>query len=248
MMFNKLVAGTYYFKVTATASGTTKTLVNNKFTIQNPASTLSITSGKYNPGTLKQGSYYSIGGEITSNYNLTSVTVGIYNSNGTATSYVRTANPGKTSYNISAQDYYMMFNKLAVGTYYFKVMATDASGTTKTLVNNKFTIQNPASTLSIASGKYSPGTLKLGSYYSINGEIKSNYNLTSVTVGIYNSNGTATPYVRTANPGKMSYNISTQDYYMMFNKLAKGTYYFKVIATDASGTTKTLVNNQFTIK
>lgn len=78
-------------------------------------------------------------------------------------------------------------NKVAIG-------GRTASSTTQSVTPS-------AVSISIGSGNYSPGTLKQGSYYSINGEIKSNYNLTNVTVGIYNSNGTATSYVRTVNPG-----------------------------------------------
>lgn len=107
---------------------------------------------------------------------------------------------------------------------------------------------NDNSSLRIGSGHYNPGTLKRGSYYSIDGTVSSGSKLTSVTVGIYKSDGSATSYVRTAKPNSKSYNIKDKDYDMMFNRLSKGTYYFKVTAKDASGASKTLVNNRFTVK
>ncbi|MBP3633834.1 MAG: peptidoglycan-binding protein [Oscillospiraceae bacterium] len=105
-----------------------------------------------------------------------------------------------------------------------------------------------ASTLSIGSGRYKPGSLSLGSSYSISGTVKSNYKLTAVTVGVYDANGNQTAQVRTAYPGSTSYDIHKVDNYIKFGALAAGSYTFRVIATDASGTTKTLVKNSFTVK
>ena len=250
--FGSLAAGTYMFRVVAKdASGELKTLVNNKFTVgtastTTTASTLKIASGSYNPGSLEKGSSYVINGNITSNYNITSVTVGVYNSDGTATAQVKTVSSNAKSYNISGIDPYIKFGSLAVGTYSLKVVAKDASGTTKTLVNNTFKVVAP-STLKIASGNYNPGTLIKGSSYVINGKITSNYKITSVTVGIYNSDGTATSNVKTVSPNATSYDISGVDASIKFGSLAVASYKFKVTATDASGSTKTLVNNTFTV-
>lgn len=109
-----------------------------------PISTLSIASGHYNPGSLVKGKSYSLDGKITSNHKITSVTVGIYKTNGTATAQVKTVNPNSKSYNITSVDKYIKFGQIAVGTYDFVVKATDASGATKTLVCNEFNVkQNP---------------------------------------------------------------------------------------------------------
>ena len=261
--FGSLAAGTYMFRVVAKdASGELKTLVNNKFTVgtastTTTASTLKIASGSYKPSSLEKGSSYVINGNITSNYNITSVTVGVYKSDGTATAQVKTVSPNAKSYNISGVDSYIKFGSLAAGTYTFKVTATDTSGTTKTLVNNTFTVvsatntntstNTSTSTLAIGSGKYAPGELTKGGSYSISGKITSDYKITSVAVGVYNSDGSATAQVKTVSPNSKSYNISKADSYIKFGSLAAGTYTFKVTATDASGTTKVLVNNTFTV-
>ena len=218
-------------------------VLSTKYAIKK--STLKIGSGKYAPGTYYAGTSYAINGAITSNNKITSVTVGIYKSNGTAV-YTKTVAPNATSYNISSVASSMKFQSLAAGSYKFKVVAKDASTNTKTLVNNAFTVK-AKSTLAIGSGKYAPGTYYAGSSYSINGAITSNYNVTSVTVGIYKADGSAV-YTKSATPNAKSYNISAVASSMKFQSLASGSYTFKVVAKDATGTSKTLVNNAFTVK
>lgn len=102
------------------------------------SSGLTIGTGYYNPVSLQKGKSYSISGKITSNKKITSVTVGIYKTDGSA-ACSKTVSPNATSYNISSVDANIKFGSLATGTYYFVVKATDSSGT-RTLVNNKFTV------------------------------------------------------------------------------------------------------------
>lgn len=103
-------------------------------------SSLKIGSGNYNPVSLIQGKSYSIKGNISSKYKITSVTVGVYKTNGTATSQVKTVKPNAKSYNISKIDKYIKFGSLSAGSYDFVVKATDASGATETLVKNRFKV------------------------------------------------------------------------------------------------------------
>ena len=95
------------------------------------------------------------------------------------------------------------------------------------------------------SGVNTPGNIKVGNVFSLYGTISSGSVLKSVTVGVYNSLGTMMTG-KSANPNAYSYNIHNLDNYVLFNKLAAGTYSYKVIATDASGT-KTLVNKSFKV-
>lgn len=107
-------------------------------------STLKIASGNYDPVSLVKGKSYSINGKISSSNKITSVTVGIYKTNGTATNQVKTVKPNAKSYDIKKVDSNIKFGSLAVGTYDFVVKATDASGSTRTLVCNEFEVtQNP---------------------------------------------------------------------------------------------------------
>lgn len=92
-----------------------------------------------------------------------------------------------------------------------------------------------ASTLTIGSGRYNPGTLTVGRSYSINGKITSNYKITKVTVGVYTTGGAATAQVKTATPNAYEYNIKSLDNYIKFGSLSAGSYVLKITAADASG-------------
>ena len=126
---------------------------------------LKIAAGNYNPVSIMQGKSYSINGKITSTKKITSVTVGVYKTDGTATSVVKTVYPNVTSYDITRVDTSLKFGTLAAGTYYFVVKATDTS-CTKTLVNNKFTVVGDAvkAFKAKALGNWAPPVKKTGFY------------------------------------------------------------------------------------
>ncbi len=250
IIFGKAGAGTNYYKITATDTKTTKTLVNQKYKVSggsSAASTLSL-SGYNVPPTLAVGKSFSIKGKVTSNYKISSVTVGIYNSNGGAVS-TKTVKPGSTSFNIATVDANIKFGAAKAGTNYYKIVATDAKQT-KTLLNHAYSVtggssSSSASTLKI-SGHNTPGTLSLGASFSIYGTVSSNYNISSLTVGIYNSNGGAVS-TKTVKPNAKSYSIKNVDKYIKFGAAKAGTNYYKVVATD-SKQTKTLLNHKYTVK
>ena len=81
---------------------------------------------------------------ITSNYDITSVQVGVYDKESGGKAYTSASyNPNKKSYNISALDSKILFNKIPGGnTCYFRVIAKDSSGNVQTLVNQKFIVSS----------------------------------------------------------------------------------------------------------
>jgi len=99
--------------------------------------------------------------------------------------------------------------------------------------------------LIIGSGNYNPGTVTRGNSYSFNGCVTSNYSITSLTVGIYHADETPTAQVKKISPNTKSYDIHTLDNDIRFGVLPVGEYKFRVIAEDASGATKTLVDSSF---
>lgn len=103
-------------------------------------SKITIGEGKYNPVSIKEGKTYSISGTLTSVYPITSVTVGIYNSNGTPTKYVKTVAPNSNTYNIFGVDNFIKFALIPAGNYFLRVEALDANGYTTRIVNNSFTV------------------------------------------------------------------------------------------------------------
>ncbi len=199
---------------------------------------------------IKEGQVVSIQGLITSNYNITSVTVGVFSSENGGQAYTSaSATPNKSSYNISALDNDILFNKIPGGnTCYFRVVAKDSSGNELTLVNQKFIVSSK-SNLAIKDEVKIPD-INQGKPVSIFGEITSDYNITSVIVGVYSSEQGGTAYTsKSATPNQKTFNISALDNYILFNKVP-GTEegnpcYFRVVASDSSGNTKTLVNQKF---
>lgn len=134
--FNNLTAGTYVYKVTATNSSTTATVINRTFTVKGDT----ITASGYNyPTSLKKGQAYSIYGTVTSSVsNIKSLTCGVYTTGGTLKTG-KTVSPNAKSYSLANVDAYVYFNNLAAGTYDYKVIATNSAGTT-TVINKRFTV------------------------------------------------------------------------------------------------------------
>lgn len=253
LLFDKLQAGIYHYTIVATdASGTTKTLINNKFTVQGTgASTLKIT-GASKISTLKQGNPWTCRGTVSSNYVLREVKGTIYASDGIAVIYKASVYPNSKSYKIqnSKIDKELLFNNLAAGSYYYTIVASDASGKTLTLVRNKFNVQGKAASKLKITGASTISTLKQGKSWTCKGKVSSNYLLTEVRGTIYESDGITVKYRKSAYPNSKSYTIQNReiDKALQFNKLPGGTYHYTIVASDASGKTLTLVNNRFTVQ
>ncbi len=122
---------------------TDKTKTDN--TEKKAASNLAIKNAAV-PSKLYLGDAYSCKGEITSNYVITNVTGQILKDDGTTAVYTKTVDPKGKIYNLykSKIDEAMLFNKLALGTYYYRVTATDKSGAKLSLIDAKFTVVKPA--------------------------------------------------------------------------------------------------------
>ena len=253
--FGGLSAGTYYYKVLVTnATHTNYAVVNQKFTVSDGSTTttdkLSITGGVTIPN-IKVGNVVSIRGTVTSaSSNLKSVTVGVYDSNNKLVTG-KTVAPNAKTYNVRNLDAYVSFGDLKAGTYYYKVIASNAANTNVAVVNQKFTVSDGSSTtttdkLSITGGVTIPN-IKVGNVVSIRGTVTSaSSNLKSVTVGVYDSNNKLVTG-KTVAPNAKTYNVRNLDAYVSFGDLKAGTYYYKVIASNAANTNVVVVNQKFTV-
>ena len=252
--FGSLKAGTYFYKVIATnATHTNYAVVNQKFTVSDGSTattdTLSISGGTTIPN-IKVGNVVSIRGTVTSaSSNLKSVTVGVYDSNNKLVTG-KTVTPNAKTYNIRNLDAYVSFGSLKAGTYFYKVIATNATHTNYAVVNQKFTVSDGSTattdTLSISGGTTIPN-IKVGNVVSIRGTVTSaSSNLKSVTVGVYDSNNKLVTG-KTVTPNAKTYNIRNLDAYVSFGSLKAGTYFYKVIATNATHTNYAVVNQKFTV-
>ena len=252
--FGDLKAGTYYYKVIASnAANTNVAVVNQKFTVSDGSTTttdtLSITGGVTIPN-IKVGNVVSIRGTVTSaSSNLKSVTVGVYDSNNKLVTG-KTVAPNAKTYNVRNLDAYVSFGDLKAGTYYYKVIASNAANTNVAVVNQKFTVSDGSTTttdkLSITGGVTIPN-IKVGNVVSIRGTVTSaSSNLKSVTVGVYDSNNKLVTG-KTVAPNAKTYNVRNLDAYVSFGDLKAGTYYYKVIASNAANTNVAVVNQKFTV-
>lgn len=107
-------------------------------------SSVTISGETYPSGSIAVGASFSVKGKISSSLPLTQVTAGIYSFDGSKAYYESTAAPNTLTYDLSAFDSAMLFNKLAEGRYFYYVEATDSSGNTYDLINSNFQVGAPA--------------------------------------------------------------------------------------------------------
>ena len=249
LSFSKLPTGTFTYKIVATDEKSSKVvLLNRSFTVNTTGkvSTIKLTDGTY-PADFTQGEGYSVKGVISSNYNLTEVVIGAYNINGTV-GFEFSDTPYTKSFDIRDVDYSLPFSKLKAGTYTYKITASDTEVSDIVLMEKKFTVKpsgTAASTLKLTDGT-SPADFAQGEGYSVKGVISSNYNITKVVIGAYNTNGTVgfefsdTPYTK-------SFDIREVDYSLPFSKLKVGTYTYKVVASDTNSSNVVLMQKTFNV-
>ena len=216
------------------------------FSLPSFAATALKITGATSPTVLKQGDPFVAEGVITSDCDILKVVIGVYNSSGKA-EFEYTGLPGETRYDISNVDYLLTFSKLPTGTFTYKIVATDEKSSNVVLLNKSFTVNTTGktSTLKITNANY-PTTLAQGEGYSVKGTVSSDYNITKVVFGAYNSNGTK-GFEYTATPNAQSFDISSVDYSLTFSKLAAGTYTYKITASDTAVSNVVLLEKSFTV-
>lgn len=89
------------------------------------------------------------------------------------------------------------------------------------------------SSIKVVNADY-PAKIKKGNYFTITGTIKSALKLSKVQVMILNKKG-GIVFKYVAAPGTKSFDIHKADNAMMFRKLSRGDYRYKVMAWDANG-------------
>ena len=95
------------------------------------------------------------------------------------------------------------------------------------------------------SGHKMPVALKKGQGFIVEGIVRADQILTSVTAGVYDASGKM-KIGRTAKPNANSYDLDNMDAFIRFGTLAAGGYTYKITAT-AGGTTRTLASQSFVV-
>ena len=256
--FETLQVGTYHYRVTASnATHQDFTVSNQSFVV---SGNLAVQAGVSedaitikNSATIPNitvGTSVSIYGVVYSaSSNITTITVGIYDSNHKMITG-KNAYPTATSFNVKRLDDFVDFSGLQAGTYTYEITVTNGTYVDYKVVNQKFTVSEAstatADTLSISGGTTIPN-IKVGNAVSIRGTVASaSSNLKSVTVGVYDSNGKWMTG-KTVSPNAKTYDIANVDEAVTFGTLPAGTYSYKVIATNATHTNYAVVNQKFTV-
>lgn len=106
------------------------------------------------------------------------------------------------------------------------------------------TTAKPVSGFSLSNLDY-PTTIKKGRYFTIRGKITSKLPMTSVTIGIVKDGKWVYRYV--AKTTAKTFDIHKADQALMFRKLKKGNYYYRIFTADQNGTHKVL-DKPFAVK
>ena len=253
--FSELPVGTYTYEITVTnGTHTNYTVVNQKFTVSSSSTatddSIKITNNATIPN-IMVGKAVSIRGTVTSaKSNITKITVGVFDANNTLVTG-NSASPNAKTYNVANMDAAVKFGNLKAGTYYYKVLVTNAAHKDYEAVNQKFIVSESGSSTTTDQIKMTNGVtipnITAGKSVSIRGTVTSAIsNITKLIVGIYREDGTSVTG-RTVVPNAKSYDVSKIDPYVKFGGLSAGTYYYKVLVTNATHTNYAVVNQKFTV-
>ena len=149
--------------------------------------------------------------------------------------------PNTTTFDISTISANLGFSSLPAGDYIYEVFATNSGGELR-LISQSFIVTDGNGIIIVENSL--PDALKPGQSFTVKGEILSINTLTNVTAAVLNERGTAV-LSRSVAPNANRYDLSKLDADLKFNTLADGIYTYRVMATDSTGTTQTLVDKQF---
>ena len=255
--FSGLSAGSYLFAIIASnGSKTNEVLFTKSFTVTGttPVVTsddISLSGATEVPNSIKAGTALTIRGNVKSDFsNLKTLTVAVYDLNGNFKTG-GTINPAAKDSDLYYLDRYLSFDKLAVGSYHYYVMASNDKNTNKVLAHKQFTVENStvvADNITISGQNVFPSTITQGTAQNIKGTVYSSSSaLTSVFAGVYNTAGQVMTG-RTINPGSTSCDLAVKlNQYLEFNKLPVGEYIYAVIASNATTTNQVMVNQKIKV-
>lgn len=199
------------------------------------------------PTEIIEGKTFSVYGVVSSENNILSVTVGVYNTSNTA-EFEYTGKPGDKTYNIHSIDHRMTFSKLKAGNYVYKIVASDTKSSNVVLLKKEFKVlsKEQLNTFKLSSANY-PTELTEGQTFSVKGTVTSDYTISAVTCSVKSKSGTL-QFTKTVNPGTNSYSLNGLDNYMTFSKLKPGEYIYKITASDKYNTNVVLLEKSFVVK
>ncbi|MCQ2550725.1 MAG: phage tail tip lysozyme [Clostridia bacterium] len=211
-----------------TVGTSTKTSYYTK--ILNP-SELALTDANY-PKKYVKGEEFVSTGKVTSNYDISQLTVGVKDQDG-KTILKNTTKPEEKAVDVIAPD----LSTLAGGKYTYFIYAKDYMKTSY-LLKQEFGVESKA-----IKDFNLPESIEAGKDFEIQGKVTSDLELTSVQVKVLDANSKVVTSAK-ATPEKLKYDLSKLNKSLDFSKCKKGTYTYKVTATDQVGT-KVLIKESF---
>jgi hypothetical protein len=249
--FGKLTAGSYTYKITATNGSVKKTLLSQTFDVTASAKAPDGLSAKgcNSPTSLTKGKGYALRGTVLSQSSkITNITAGVYDKNGNMVTG-RSYNPKARSVDIKWKvNPYVKFGTLDVGTYTYKIIATNGEGQ-KTLLSQEFEVKapDPVSDKLSSSGLSAPSLLIKGRGFYLRGIVSSQTSkINQLTAGVFDANGNMLTG-RSWNPKAKSVDFRwLVNEHVKFGTLELGIYTYKVVATNDGGTS-TLLEASFQV-
>lgn len=112
--------------------------------VDEKAPSMTISNPLIPPQTVTKGNPVNLGGTIKSAYIITCFTGGIYKADGETPVYEFKKSPNALIYSLSGEfDNSMLFNKLDIGSYVYRVEAEDENGDVYTLIDAAFDVVQP---------------------------------------------------------------------------------------------------------
>ena len=241
-----LPAGEYYYRVYAyTTDGTVRRVVNQPFTVKNL-----ILSDVTKPGTIKQGSNFTIRGKVETAKPIKRIDIGVvYKSSGNWVSRVKYSKTGLSTneFDINKANSKVDFSSLKAGKYYYRVVIYKADGSHTRIINKAFTVK-PVIKLKDYSA---PTSIKKGDGYTLKGTITCTTKIKRVKVGVVSTktgNWISSIKYDNKSVNAKSFNIARADNTVRFGKLPKGTYYYRIVVYPSNGSLQRVLNKRFTVR
>ena len=198
-------------------------------------------SGATAPDVIPLGDTFSVTGKVTTRVGqLTNVTVGFFTGEGEMV-LGRSAGPKAISYDLSQLAGDIKTKDLEEGRYFYRVIATNTSGT-KTLLDHEVVVSKSGARLDSCNA---PEDRKEGAQYSVNGMITATVQITGVEVLIDDADGKTTQKAEVS-PGTTDYNLAALADKISVGSLKPGNYRY-VISVKTSKATQELLSVNFRV-
>lgn len=200
-----------------------------------------ILTGSAVPPVLKLGQTMTVSGTLTSSSgNLSNVTAGFYNEEGTPVK-TKSAGPKAATYDLSRLADGLNSKDLAEGRYYFRVLATNTFET-QILMNESVVVsKNGIRTDFIAV----PENLKEGDSFKTTGILTATENMIGVTVSVKSADKTILS--ESAAPNSAKFDLAAFAEKMKFETLSMGTYTYDILASLSTGSVNHVVTESFSV-